>query len=106
LYAIIETGGKQYRVSKGDVIDVERLPGDEGSEVVFDRVLAVGEDDGTFKVGDPVVKGAVCKGTVVSEFKDKKVIAFKYKPKVNYRRKKGHRQIKTRVRIEDISGGR
>jgi len=105
VYAIIETGGKQYRVSKGDVIDVERLAGDEGDEIVFDRVLAVGRDDGTFQVGSPVVEGATCRGKIVSEFKDKKVIAFKYKPKVNYRRKKGHRQVKTKIRIEEISAG-
>jgi len=78
VYAIIETGGKQYRVSKGDVIDVERLAGDEGDEIVFDRVLAVGRDDGTFQVGSPVVEGATCRGKIVSEFKDKKVIGPKF----------------------------
>lgn len=104
MYAIIETGGKQFRVTEGDVIDVERLQADEGDEVVFDRVLLLAKDDGEIKVGDPVVKGAHAKGKVVCEFKDKKVIVFKYKSKVNYRRKKGHRQVKTRVLIEKIEG--
>ncbi len=104
MYAIIETGGKQFRVTKGDVIDVERLQADEGDEVVFDRVLLLAKDDGEVRVGDPVVEGARAKGKVVSEFKDKKVIVFKYKSKVNYRRKKGHRQVKTRVLIEEIEG--
>lgn len=105
MYAIIEAGGKQYKVAKGDLIDVERLAGDVDGNVVFERVLAVGKDDGELKVGSPVVKGAVAKGKIVSEFKDDKVTVFKYKNKVNYRRKKGHRQIKTRVLIEDIVAG-
>jgi len=105
VYAIIETGGKQYRVSKGDVIEVERLGQEEGTEVVFDRVLAVGGDNGEMKLGDPLVKGASAKGKVLSEFKDDKVIVFKYKSKVNYRRKKGHRQMLTKVRIEEINSG-
>ena len=105
MYAIIVTGGKQHKVSKGEVIDVERLPGQEGDAVVFDRVLAVRKDDGEFRVGDPVVKGAQATGKILAEFKDKKIIVFKYKSKANYRKKRGHRQIQTKVLIEDIVAG-
>ncbi len=105
MYAIIETGGKQFRVAKGDVIDVERLAGSEGDNVVFDRVLALKRDDGELKVGDPVVPGAKATGKIVTEFKGKKVIAFRYHNKVNLRRKHGHRQTLTKVLIEDIVAG-
>ena len=105
VYAIIVTGGKQHKVSKGEVIDVERLPGKEGDAVVFDRVLAVRKDDGEFRVGDPVVKGAKATGKILAEFKAKKIIVFKYKSKANYRKKRGHRQIQTKVLIEDIVAG-
>ncbi len=105
MYAIIETGGKQVRVSKGDVLDVERLPGEQGSTVIFDRVLVVKKDNGEVKVGSPFVPGAKATAKIIEEFKDDKVIVFKYKSKVNYRRKKGHRQIKTKVKIEDIDAG-
>lgn len=105
MYAIIETGGKQVRVSKGDVVDVERLEGNEGDSVVFDRILAVKKDDGELKVGDPLVEGASATGKIVKEFKMKKIIVFKYKSKVNERKKRGHRQIKTKVLIEDIVAG-
>ncbi len=105
MYAIIETGGKQLKISKGDVIDVERLDGAEGDSVVFDRVLAVKKDDGEMLVGSPVVAGARATGKIVSEFKDDKVLVFKYKNKVNYRRRRGHRQIRTKVLIEDIVAG-
>jgi len=105
VYAIIETGGKQFKVSKGDVLRVERLTGEEGSNVVFDRVLAVKTDQGEMKVGNPLVPGASATGRILAEVKDKKVIVFKYKPKVNYRKKQGHRQIKTKVIIEEINAG-
>jgi large subunit ribosomal protein L21 len=105
VYAIIETGGKQFKVSKGDILNVERLTGAEGDSVVFDRVLAVKKDDGEVQVGDPVVKGAQATGKIVTEFKTKKIIVFKYKSKVNERKKRGHRQIQTRVLIEDIIAG-
>lgn len=105
MYAIIETGGKQFKVSKGDVLEVERLDGKEGDPVVFDRVLAVRRDDGTLEVGGPTVAGAKATGRIVAEFKSDKVLVFKYKNKVNYRRKRGHRQVQTRVLIEDIVVG-
>ena len=105
MYAIIVTGGKQFKVSKGDILNVERLTGAAGDSVVFDRVLAVKKDDGEVQVGDPVVKGAQATGKIVAEFKAKKIIVFKYKSKVNERKKRGHRQIQTRVLIEDIIAG-
>lgn len=105
MYAIIVTGGKQFKVSKGDILNVERLAGAAGDSVVFDRVLAVKKDDGEVQVGDPVVKGAQATGKIVTEFKAKKIIVFKYKSKVNERKKRGHRQIQTRILIEDIIAG-
>ena len=101
--AIIETGGKQYRVNEGDVIYVEKLPGEAGETVTFDKVLAVlnGEDN---KFGAPVVEGATVTGTVVKTGKQKKVIVYKMHPKKNYRRKQGHRQPYTKVEITAING--
>lgn len=101
MYAIIETGGKQYKVQEGDVIFVEKLPAGEGEQVTFDRVIAVSKDDG-FVAGTPVVAGASVTGKVEKHVKGKKIIVFKYKPKKNYRRKQGHRQPYTRVVIEKI----
>ncbi|QGP92450.1 50S ribosomal protein L21 [Neomoorella glycerini] len=101
MYAIIMTGGKQYRVSEGDVLRVEKLPVAEGEKVVLDKVLAVGEG-ADLQVGTPYVKGARVTATVEAQGKGKKIIVFKYKPKKNYRRKQGHRQPYTRLRIEKI----
>jgi len=101
MYAIIETGGKQYKVREGDVIHVEKLSAGEGETVTFERVIAVGKDDG-FVAGTPVVEGASVTGKVEKHVKGKKIIVFKYKPKKNYRRKQGHRQPYTRVVIENI----
>lgn len=102
MYAVIETGGKQYRVEPGDVLDVERLTGtgDDGS-VEFDRVLLVGDDDGV-RVGTPVVDGASVKASLVRETRGPKIRIFKYKRRKGYRRTKGHRQELHRVRIDDI----
>lgn len=101
MYAIIETGGKQYRVSEGDILRVERVqPADDGT-VTFDRVLAVGSDS-DLKVGTPYVEGARVVARLLGEEKGDKVVVFKYRAKVNYRRKRGHRQILSRVRIERI----
>jgi large subunit ribosomal protein L21 len=101
MYAIVETGGKQYRVQSGDVIDVELLDAEEGSTVDLDRVLMLG-GDGAQTVGSPTIDGAVVRAEVVGNVKGDKVIVFKYKPKVRYRRKTGHRQGYTRLRIADI----
>ena len=101
MYAIIETGGKQYRVSEGDVIRVEKLRAQEGETVELDRVLAVSDGE-KLMVGQPVLENAKVTTTVLKHGKGKKIIVFKYKPKKNYRRKKGHRQPYTEIKIEKI----
>ena len=100
-YAIIETGGKQMRVSPGDKIEVERLAVDKGSVIELDRVLLISE--GTeVKIGTPVVEGAKVTADVLGEEKGEKVIVYKYKSKVRYRNHNGHRQIHTQLEIKDI----
>lgn len=101
MYAIIETGGKQYRVSEGDVVFIEKVEVAEGEAVEFDRVLTVVTDSNVV-VGKPVVTGAKVTGKVVSHGKGKKILVFKYKAKSNYRRRQGHRQPFTKVMIEKI----
>lgn len=101
MYAVIATGGKQYRVSIGDEIFVEKLAGEAGDSVTFAEVLAVSDDAG-LRVGAPMIDGAAVKGEIVKQGKDKKIIIFKYKAKKGYRRKNGHRQPYTRVRIAAI----
>ena len=98
MYAVIKTGGKQYKVAAGDVIKVEKLAGEEGSELVFNEVLALGD-----KVGKPFVEGASVKATVLKQAKADKVIIFKKKRRQNYRRKNGHRQNVTIVKIAEIA---
>jgi len=102
MYAIIKTGGKQYMVNEGDELVVEKLDVESGAKVVFEEVLAVG-DNGELKVGSPMVAGAKVEATVVANGRAKKVIVFKYKPKKDYRKKQGHRQPFTRVKIEKIN---
>lgn len=102
MYAIIKTGGKQYRVNEGDVISVEKLDVASGEKVVFDEILVVSKD-GELQIGAPVVSGAKVEGTVLQQGKEKKVVVFKYKPKKDYRKKQGHRQPFTRIKIEKIS---
>ncbi len=101
IYAIIETGGKQYRVTPGQVIDVERLDVLEGETVELDKVLLIA-DDGDVTVGMPTVEGAKVIATSQGEGKAKKIIVFKYKSKVRYRKKTGHRQLYTRLAIDKI----
>jgi large subunit ribosomal protein L21 len=104
MYAIIETGGKQYKVEKGSELDVELLSEKKaGDAVSFEKVLLLA-DKGSMEVGAPYVKEAKVKATVLSVAKDKKVTAFKFKRKTNYHRTLGHRQIYTRVKIESIKG--
>lgn len=100
MYAVIETGGKQYRVAPGDMIEVETLTGEVGAEVEFDRVLAVGNDGGV-KAG-PDLSGARVKGTIAAHGRGDKVIVFKFKRKKQYKRTIGHRQNFTRVKIGEI----
>ncbi|MDD4556310.1 MAG: 50S ribosomal protein L21 [Alphaproteobacteria bacterium] len=101
MYAVIKTGGKQYKVAAGDVVKVEKLVGEEGSEVVFNEVLALGD-----KIGTPLVSGASVKATILKQAKDQKVIVFKKKRRQNYRRKNGHRQNITLVKISDFAGAK
>ena len=101
MYAIIKTGGKQYRVSEGDVITIEKLTAGEGDVVTFDEVLTVVKD-GEVVVGKPVVAGAKVTAKVEAQGKGRKILVFKYKAKSNYRRRKGHRQPFTKVVIEKI----
>ncbi len=102
-YAIVETGGKQYRVSPGQRIRVEKLNAEVGSQLKLDRVLAL-NDDGGLKMGTPVLAGAHAVARVVGQARDRKIIVFKYKSKVNYRVKRGHRQPYTELLIEAING--
>ena len=101
IYAIIKTGGKQYKVSPGQTIDVERLDIAEGNTVELDRVLLIADDD-KVTVGTPIVDGAKVIATSQGKGKGKKIIVFKYKPKVRYRKKTGHRQLYTRLTIDKI----
>ncbi len=102
MYAIIETGGKQYKVEAGDVIYIEKLDAEETSEYTFDKVIAVGTDDG-ITVGAPYVAGASVSAKIVKNGKAKKVIVMTYKPKKNSKRKMGHRQPYTKVEISAIN---
>lgn len=101
MYAVIETGGKQYRVAVGDTLAVEKLDV-EGAEVVFDRVLLVADEGGNVSVGTPVLAGATVRAAVVEQGRGPKIRGFKYKPKANYRRRYGHRQAQTVVRVAAI----
>lgn len=101
MYAILETGGKQYKVSEGDVIYVEKLNVEDGASVTFDKVLAVGEGEG-LTVGAPYVEGATVTGTADKTGKQKKIMIFKMKPKKGYRKRQGHRQPYTKVTIGAI----
>ncbi len=101
MYAIIKTGGKQYKVEEGKWVDVELLPQSEGESVEFTEVLLVSNGDDT-KVGSPTVSGSKVSGKVVKHDRHKKVIVYKMRPKKHYRRKNGHRQYFTRVMVEKI----
>ena len=102
VFAVIETGGKQYKVSEGDVIFVEKLGVEDGAEYTFDKVLAIGGD--TFTVGAPYVEGATVTAKVVKSGRGKKIYVFKYKAKKNEKKKIGHRQDYTKVEITKIVG--
>ena len=101
MYAIIETGGKQYKVEQGDVIYIEKLEVEADSEVKFDKVIAVSDDNGV-KVGSPYVKGASVSAKAIKNGKGKKIIVFTYRPKKSSKRKMGHRQPYTKVEITGI----
>lgn len=103
MYAIIETGGKQYKVREGEVIKVEKLDAEAGSSFTFDKVLAI-SNGSDFKIGTPIVSGASVTASVLGNGKAKKVIVYKYKPKKGFHKKKGHRQPFTALKIEKING--
>ncbi len=101
MYAVVETGGKQYKVSAGEIVEVESLPVEVGERIELDRVLLVADGD-KVHVGQPTVEGAKVLATVTDHVKGPKIIIFKYIPKERYRRKKGHRQGYTRLTIDEI----
>ncbi|HBC97041.1 MAG TPA: 50S ribosomal protein L21 [Clostridium sp.] len=102
MYAVVETGGKQYKVSEGDVIYVEKLNGEVDSTVELDKVLMVNKDDTGVVVGKPVVEGAKVNAKILAQGKSKKILVFKYKAKKDYRKRQGHRQPYTKLQIEKI----
>jgi len=101
-YAVIRTGGKQYRVSPGDLVRIERLEGDVGAAVEFAEVLLASADDAV-RIGTPLVSGARVRGTIVAQGRDRKILIFKKKRRKNYRRRRGHRQSITTVRVTEIA---
>jgi len=103
MFAIIETGGKQYKVEKGMTLEIEKLEEEVGKTVTFDSVLLISDDSST-RVGTPVIEGASVKGKIVDQVKGEKIIVFKKKPKKRYERKQGHRQRLTMVEITEIKG--
>jgi large subunit ribosomal protein L21 len=102
MYAVVQTGGKQYKVSKGDVIQVEQLGGAVGDTIELDQVLLIKDDNG-IQVGNPTVAGMKVVGTIASQRRGKKIVIFKYKRRKNYRLKQGHRQDYSWVKITDIT---
>ena len=104
MYAIIRAGGRQYRAEVGKTIEVERLPNEVDDSFEVTDVLLIGDGENTL-IGQPLVEGAKVKVTVIDQYRGKKVIVYKYRQRTNYRRKYGHRQYYTRLRIDDISVG-
>ena len=102
MFAVLDTGGKQYDVKKGSIIKTEKLPAKLGETVLFDKVLIVNGEKGSVSLGEPYVKGAVVKAEVLNQDKDKKIIVFKKKRRQGYRRKQGHRQESTVLKITSI----
>ena len=107
MYAVVDNGGKQYRVEAGETLVIDRLDAEAGASVTFDRVLLIGDEDGV-TVGTPTVAGASVHGTVVAHGRGPKIIVFRFRPKAHYRRRTGHRSELTQVRIDEIAtaGGR
>ncbi|MFW6006419.1 MAG: 50S ribosomal protein L21 [Bacillota bacterium] len=102
MYAIIKTGGKQYKVEEGQILKIEKLPEAEEENVEFDRVLAVSDGNGEVEFGKPYLENTKVTGKILEHGKNKKIVVFKYKPKTRYRKKMGHRQPYTKVKIENI----
>jgi large subunit ribosomal protein L21 len=101
MYAVVHTGGKQYKVQKGETLRIEKIPGEVGSAVTFDKVLMVADGE-AIRVGQPVLENAKVQASIVEQDKAKKILVFKYKRRKRYRRKQGHRQPYTAIRIDGI----
>jgi large subunit ribosomal protein L21 len=101
MYAIVRTGGRQYRAEPGKIIDVEKLPVEAGAAIELE-VLLVAPDNGKPTIGNPLVSGTVVKATVLDHYRAKKILVWKYRPGLRYRRRKGHRQTYTRLQIDSI----
>lgn len=104
MYVIVRNGGRQYKAVVGETIDVEKLPIEEGESLVLDEVLLVAQPEGEPLIGKPLVTGATVKATVVKQYRGKKILVWKYKPKKRYRKRQGHRQYYTRLRIDAVEG--
>ena len=104
MYAIIESGGRQYRAEEGHNISVEKLPYEVGEQIEINDVLLLANDD-SVKVGQPLVEGVTVKATVIEQYRGQKIFVWKYKPSKRYRRRKGHRQYYTRLRVDEIVAG-
>jgi large subunit ribosomal protein L21 len=104
MYAIVRTGGRQFRAEPGKMIDVDRMAIEPGTSIDLNEVLLVAPEGGSPQIGQPLVQGAMVKATVVEHFRDKKVLIWKYHPGLRYRRRRGHRQHYTRLRIDSIAG--
>lgn len=103
MFAVIQTGGKQYLVKEGQVLKIEKLPGEKGSEIVFDQVLLLANDDGTeVKAGRPYLTGVQVKAEILEQGRSRKVLVIKFKRKTRYKRKRGHRQFFTKIKIVKI----
>jgi large subunit ribosomal protein L21 len=105
MYAIFKTGGKQYKVKADELLDIERLEGEVGTKVTFSEILGIGEESGKLQVGAPLIQGASIAAEIVDQFRGKKLIAFKKKRRKGYKRKVGHRQEITRIKISAITAG-
>ncbi|HVO42009.1 MAG TPA: 50S ribosomal protein L21 [Aggregatilineales bacterium] len=103
MYAVVRTGGKQYRAEPGKIIDVEKLAVEAGQSITLNEVLLVVADDGVVRIGRPLVEGATVQATVVDHYRAKKILIWKYRPGLRYRRRRGHRQTYTRLQIDTIS---
>jgi large subunit ribosomal protein L21 len=104
VYALIQTGGKQYKVSEGEILKVEKLEGEAGGSIVLDQVMMINDENGSIKIGNPLLDNARVTAKILDQGKNKKIIVYKYKKRKNYRRKQGHRQPYTRLLIEKIEG--
>lgn len=103
MYAVIQTGGKQYKVAEGEILKVEKLAGAAGDKLTLDQVLMVQDDNG-IRIGAPIVKDATVTVEVIEQGRGKKITVYKYKKRKNYRRKQGHRQAYTKIKVEKIEG--